>query len=112
MENQQPAAPLVVLTGGNDRHVGIIRGIDGHDSHERWHFEMERDDSVPLTALAADSGLVYAATSDGLVYGLRASDSDLVWQHRVTGRHLYHRYPEWRASGGGWRDYGRQLCAL
>jgi outer membrane protein assembly factor BamB len=103
MENQQLAAPLMVLARGNDRHVGIIRGIDGHDGHERWHFEMEHDDFVPVTALAADSGVVYAATSAGRVYAVRVSDGDLVWQHRVTGRHLYHRYPDGLrvVAGGG-----------
>ena len=93
----------MVLARGNDPHVGIIRGIDGLNGHERWHFEMEHHEFVPLTALAADGGLVYAATSASLVYALRASDGDLVWQHRVTGRHPYHRYPDGLrvVAGGG-----------
>jgi O-methyltransferase involved in polyketide biosynthesis len=86
MENQQPAAPLVVLARGNDSHVGMIRGIHGHDSHERWHFALERDQFVPRNALAADRGVVYAATSEGLVYAVRAQDGDFVWQRRVTYR--------------------------
>jgi outer membrane protein assembly factor BamB len=103
MENQQLAAPLVVLAQGDDRHVNIIRGIDGYNGHERWHFELEHDDFVPVTALATDGGLVYAATSEGLVYALCASDGNLLWQHRVTGRHPYHRYPDGLqvVAGGG-----------
>ena len=90
---QQFAAPLVVLAQVNDRHGSTIRGIDGHDVHERWRFETERDHFVPITALAADSGVVNAATAEGLVYALSASDGHLVWQHRVTGRHPDNRVP-------------------
>src|SRR6476661_5762296 len=90
---QQFAASLVVLAQVNDRHGSTIRGIDGHDGHERWRFETERDHFVPINALAADSGVVYAATVEGLVYALSASDGHLVWQHRVTGRHLDNRVP-------------------
>ncbi|HEY7343142.1 MAG TPA: PQQ-binding-like beta-propeller repeat protein [Ktedonobacterales bacterium] len=93
MEHQQLAASLVVLAQGSDQHVSIIRGIDGHDGHERWRFETERDHFVPINALAADNGVVYAATSEGLVYALSAVDGDLVWQRRVTGRHPDNRRP-------------------
>lgn len=102
MDHPQSAAPLVVLAMGSDWHVSMICGIDGRDGHERWHFDMERGQFVPVTALAADRGLVYAATSEGLVYALRASDGDLVWQRRVTGRHPYHRSPDGvRVVAGG-----------
>lgn len=104
MEQRQfaPAAPLVVFAQGNERHVSIICGIDGHDGYERWRFETERDHFVPLTALAADGGVVYAATSEGLVYALRASDGHLVWQHRVTRWHEYNRRPgDLRVVAGG-----------
>lgn len=102
MEQQQRAAPLVVLAQGNDRHVSIIRGIDGNDGHERWRFETERDHFVPINALAADGGVVYAATAEGLVYALRANDGRLVWQRRVTGWHPYNRRPgDLRVVAGG-----------
>ena len=93
MANQQFAASLVVLAQVNERHGSTICGIDGNDGHERWRFETERDHFVPITALAADSGVVYAATVEGLVYALSASDGHLVWQHRVTGRHPDNRVP-------------------
>src|SRR5690242_18613973 len=86
LEQPQSPAPLVVLAMGSDRHVSVIRGIDGRDGHERWHVDLERGHGVPSKALAADRGVVYAATSEGMVYAVRVQDGELVWQRRVTYR--------------------------
>ena len=85
MEHPQRITPLVVLAMvSDDRHVNMIRGVDGHDGHERWHVDLEGGDFVPRTALAADRGVVYAATSEGMAYAFRAQDGNLIWQRRVT----------------------------
>ncbi|HEX8036009.1 MAG TPA: PQQ-binding-like beta-propeller repeat protein [Ktedonobacterales bacterium] len=87
MEHPQRGVPLVVLAmGSDDRQVSMICGMDGLDGHERWHVDLERDHFVPSTALAADRGVVYAATSEGMVYALRGQDGELVWRRRVTYR--------------------------
>jgi outer membrane protein assembly factor BamB len=96
-------APFLVLeTADTERHARVICGLDGLDGHERWRFVMEPGHFVPSLGLAADRGVVYAATTEGVVYAVRAEDGGLVWQRRVTHRHPHHRPPvDLRVVAGG-----------
>jgi outer membrane protein assembly factor BamB len=110
MHNSQHSATLVVVGMVTPKRVFVISGIDGHDGHERWRFELEHDQLVPSTALAADHGLVYAATTKGLVYALRAEDGSLAWQHQVTTLARYPPPINLRVVAGGGTvvvDYSR-----
>jgi outer membrane protein assembly factor BamB len=94
MQNPQQDVPLVVIgrvieqhdQDGPGRNYQGVCGIDGRDGHERWRVELERGNVVPPSGLAADHGLIYAATTEGIVYAMRAEDGSLVWQRRITHR--------------------------
>jgi outer membrane protein assembly factor BamB len=110
MQQSPQSAPLLVIgwvieqhgQDGPGRNYQGVCGIDGRDGHERWRVELERGNVVPPNGLAADQGLVYAATIEGIVYAMRAGDGGLVWQRRVTHRHpTYPPQVDLRAMAGG-----------
>jgi hypothetical protein len=93
--------PLAAVGMVTPERVFVVCGIDGHDGHERWRFLLEHDQAVPSNALAADNGLVYAATTKGLVYALRADDGGLAWQRQVTTLPRYPPPIDLRMVAGG-----------
>ena len=82
-------APFLVLeTADTERHARAVCGLDGVDGRERWRWVMERDHVIPPNGLVTDGDVVYAATTAGWVYALRAEDGSLLWQHDIAQQPL------------------------